>query len=45
MQKVARWLPEDAVAGFWAAMMGPDAQQTLDRAVEQMRASGWEDQG
>lgn len=45
MQKVARWLPEDAVAGFWAAMMGPDAQQTLDRAVEQMRASGWEDPG
>lgn len=45
MQKVARWLPEDAVAGFWAAMMGPDAQQTLDRAVEQMRASGWEDRG
>lgn len=45
MQKVARWLPEDAVGEFWAAMMGPDAQGVLDRNAAAMRASGWEDRG
>lgn len=47
--KIARWLEASGqfgeVGNFWAAMMGPDAQQTLDRAAAAMKASGWKDRG
>jgi uncharacterized protein YdaU (DUF1376 family) len=45
MQQCARWLPEDAVAGFWAAMMGDNAQAVLDQTATAMHASGWKDRG
>jgi hypothetical protein len=47
--KVARWLAirfaPGAVAAFWAAMQGPDAQEYFDKTVAAYRASGWQDDG